>query len=71
MKLTLEQARWNQAQVRAALRLYLKTGILPTRGATMGRLLTQAGAHTGKLYMKSRRSCDIAIADLTELLETK
>lgn len=64
-----QMRRFNQAQVRAALKLYLRTGMLPTRSVTMGALLEQAGKHTGKAYMKSRRSCSTAIEDLDELLK--
>lgn len=64
-----QMVRWNQAQLRAALKLYLKTGMLPSRNVTMGDLLKRAGYHTGKVYVRSRRSCQIAIDDLNKLLE--
>lgn len=64
-----QMVRWNQAQLRAALLLYLATGILPANGVRMRDLLKRAGWHTGRVYMNSRRSCSIAIADLTKLLE--
>lgn len=63
-----QMRRFNQAQVRAALRLYLRTGMLPNRGVTMGMLLEQAGKHTGCTYTKRRGACAAAIADLDKLL---
>lgn len=63
-----QMRRFNQAQVRAALRLYLRIGMLPSRGVTMGMLLEQAGKHTGCTYAKRRGSCTTAIADLDKLL---
>lgn len=63
-----QMRRFNMAQVRAALRLYLRIGMLPSRGVTMGMLLEQASAHTGYAYPKWRSACTTAIADLDKLL---
>lgn len=63
-----QMLRFNQAQVRAALKLYLRTGMLPTRGVRVRDLLGQAGKHTAKTYANSRAACTAAISDLDKLL---
>ena len=49
--------------LRSAIKLYLKAGIIMTRGATISSLLRQAGARTGKTYRRGQG--EAAVADLT------
>lgn len=54
--------------LRSSINLYLKTGMIPTRGVTISRMLAIAGQTTGKTY-KRGQGC-AAIADLDTWLAT-
>ena len=49
--------------LRSAIKLYLKTGIMMTRGATITSLLRRTGSFTGKTYRRGHG--EAAMADLT------
>lgn len=50
------------ATLASALRLYANTGIIPTRGVNITRMLTLASQYTGKTY--KRGSARTAAADV-------
>jgi hypothetical protein len=56
------------AALEACLRLYAKTGIIPTRGLTISKMLVAAAQYTGKKYR--RGSANVAAADLKVWVET-
>jgi hypothetical protein len=49
--------------VRMSIKLHRDTGMIPTRGVTITRLLAMASQYTGKAY-KGKTKHDAAIADL-------
>lgn len=51
------------ASLWSAIRLYLKTGMIPTRGYTLTRMNEAAGRYTGKTY-KGRKGAEQAVEDL-------
>jgi len=52
----------------SSLRLYAKTGIIPTRGVTATAMLRMASEYTGKAY--KRGQYDAAAADVTAWANT-
>ena len=67
---TFQQRRFNMAQVKVALRLYLNTGMLPHYRVTLTKLLAQATQYTKRTYPRSRKGCELAMADLvSKMLE--
>jgi hypothetical protein len=48
--------------LRASINLYLKTGMIPTRGITITRMLQLAKTYTGKTYKRGQGG--VAVADL-------
>jgi hypothetical protein len=56
--------RFHAMQLRSALRLYAKSGMLVTRGASPKRLLALVTNYTGKRYANSAKGHAAAIADL-------
>ncbi len=52
-----------------AIKLYLDTGMLPTRGVTPTRMRDIATSHTGKNYKRGRNGLETAAADLKIMLE--
>ena len=62
----------HQLQLKHALKLYAKTGMLVTRGATPKRLLEMATGHTGRAYKNTPAGRDACVADLQAMIdETK
>lgn len=55
-------------QLRAFIRLYIKTGIIPTRGVTITRMLALCQQFTGKTYKPAQK--EQALEDLTNWIET-
>lgn len=51
----------------SAIKLYLKTGMLTTRGATPTTLRAIATEYSGKPYARSRKGLEKALADLETL----
>jgi hypothetical protein len=47
-------------QLYHAIRLYLKIGMIPTRGCGPKRMLELAGRYTGKTYKNSRANLELA-----------
>lgn len=62
-----EAVRLFQAMaLRTGLQLYSRTGMLPSRGYTPGKMLAAAGAFTGKKYGRGTMpNCKAAADDLT------
>lgn len=54
-------------QIKSSIRLHRDTGMIPTRGVTITRMLTMAGEITGKKYKRGHH--DAAINDLTVWIE--
>lgn len=52
-------------QIRSAIGLYMKTGMIPTRGVTITKLLRAAKQYTGKIYGRTPAAYAVAINDLT------
>ncbi|TXH15266.1 MAG: hypothetical protein E6R03_07505 [Hyphomicrobiaceae bacterium] len=63
-----QMRRFHMAQVRAAIKLYAKTKLVPTRGVTITKLLEMAGTYTGDKYFCSQQGYEAAIKDLDNLL---
>lgn len=55
---------YRAVQLRSAISLYMKTGMIPTRGVTITKMLRAAKEYTGKIYGRSLPAYAIAIADL-------
>ena len=51
-----------------SLRLYVKSGIIPTRGVTITRMLQMAHRYTGKAYKRGQAA--LAAADVAVWIET-
>lgn len=49
----------------SVLKLYRKTGILPTRGMTITKMLKMATSYTGTVYKRGPKGLEQAITDLT------
>jgi hypothetical protein len=57
--------------LRSAISLYMKSGMIPTRGFTISRMLELASKYTGKKYKRnSRAEWAKAIEDLNVWIET-
>lgn len=56
--------------IRAAIKLYAATGIIPTRGVGIKKMLAMAGSYTNRRYPATKHSAALAIADLTVWIET-
>jgi hypothetical protein len=54
--------------LRSSINLYMKTGIIPTRGVTISRMLAAAGQRTGKKYKRGQAAQ--AVADLDTWIAT-
>ncbi|UTC28480.1 hypothetical protein GURKE_04780 [Brevundimonas phage vB_BpoS-Gurke] len=54
--------------LRAAIKLHRDTGMIPTRGVTITKMLASASTVTGKAY-KGKTKHDAAIADLTATID--
>jgi hypothetical protein len=52
----------------SSIRLYLATGMKPTRGVGVARMAELSGQYTGRTYPRSRKGLEAAVADL-ELLK--
>lgn len=61
-------AFYRAVQLRAAIRLHAKTGLIPTRGFGPGKMLAAAGAITGKAYRRGQSGQ--AVADLDTWIDT-
>ena len=61
-------AFYRAVQLRAAMRLHAKTGLIPTRGFGPGKMLAAAGAITGKTYRRGESGQ--AVADLDTWIDT-
>jgi hypothetical protein len=57
-------------QLRMALGLYAKCGMIPTRGVGPKRMLGIASEYTGKRYAATRAHATLAVDDLTVWIET-
>jgi hypothetical protein len=51
-------------QLKLFIGLYIKTGIIPTRGVTISKMLKIATEYTGKKYKNSRPEWERAQADM-------
>jgi len=60
---------WYAASIKSGIGLYLKTGIKARRDYTPTNMRLAAGQITGKVYAKSRKGLETALADLTTLLD--
>lgn len=58
------------AQLKGFIALYAKTGIIPTRGVTIRRMLDMATANTGKRYKNSQTGYAEAAGDLQRWIDT-
>lgn len=54
--------------LRSSINLYMKTGIIPTRGVTITKMLALAKQYTGKVYKAKDK--EQAIADLDVWIAT-
>lgn len=61
-------AFYRAIQLRAAIRLHAKTGLIPTRGFGPTKMLAAAGAITGKAYRRGQ--AEAAVADLDVWIAT-
>lgn len=57
-------------QLRAAISLYMKTGMIPTRGVTITKMLRAAKEFTGKVYGNNLPGYATAMADLQVWIDT-
>lgn len=57
--------------LKSGIGLYLKTGMLPTRGFNAGRMRAMVTEYTGKPYPRSRKGLEAAYADLCALMAPK
>lgn len=57
-------------QLRMAIKLYVKCGMIPTRGVGIKKMLAVASGYTGKRYAASRAVATLAVDDLTVWIET-
>lgn len=48
--------------IKVSIKLWMKTGLIPTRGATINKLLNMATVYTGRKYKKSEAA--YAVEDL-------
>lgn len=53
--------------LRSAIGLHMKTGMMPTRGVTITKMLTMAGVYTGQKYKRGEHQR--AMDDLTVWIE--
>jgi len=58
------------AQLRGSITLYIKCGLIPTRGVTIRRMLDITKKYTGKDYKNSRGEQQRAVEDLTVWINT-
>ena len=56
------------ASIASAIRLYVKCGIIPTRGVGIMKMLAIAGTYTGKTY--KRNGATQAVEDLNVWVQT-
>ena len=54
--------------VRMALQMYIKTGLLPTRGVGPARMLALATEYTGKTYKRGQHA--VALEDIEVWVQT-
>lgn len=55
--------------LKGALGLYAKTKMIPRRGITLTRMLTQATEYTGNRYPKNQKGAAMAAAELAAILD--
>lgn len=55
--------------LRAAINLYIKIKMIPTRGVTISVMLKSASSVTGKSYKNNEAGWKAAVADLTTWIE--
>jgi len=58
---------YRRAALAQAIRLFLNTGMMVTRGMNGSRLRDLVSGITGKSYPRSRKGLEVALADLEAL----
>lgn len=61
---------YRRAQLKAFIGLYIKTGMIPTRGVTISKMLKLATEITGQTYKNNREGWLKAEADLDKNVKT-
>jgi len=54
--------------LKSSIRMYMKCGLIPTRGVTITKMLVMAGEYTGKTYKRGQG--ELAMNDLVVWIET-
>lgn len=54
----------------SSITLYLKTGLVPTRGVGMKQMLLLASVYSGKTYKRSRADLEQAASDVRKWADT-
>lgn len=61
--------RYRLITIKAGLKLYVKSGMIPNRSWTLSKMLRAAGEFTGKVYPRSARGAEDAVRDLQAIFE--